>query len=153
MEIYIPYIVGGSVSSILGGISYYLYSDTNEKQHENDINDNDNDINDNDINDNDNDEQNTNIHETNLDNPNALHEYSVIDDNLKEEYYYSNKYKQKLGCSTSARFENIIKILNTQCNRKISNTNFNNKIRKKLFRYLKEYERLGHYQFIHKYKK
>ena len=140
MEIYIPYIVGGSVSSILGGISYYLYSDTNDTQNdENKINKKD--------------EQNKNIHETNLDKPNALHEYSVIDDNLKEEYYYSNKYKQKLGVSTTTRFENIIKILNTQCNRKISNTNFNNKIRKKLFRYLNEYESLGHYQFIHKYKK
>ena len=26
MEIYIPYIIGGSISSILGSVSYYLYS-------------------------------------------------------------------------------------------------------------------------------
>ena len=31
MEIYGPYIIGSSISSIIGGISYYLFSDNSQE--------------------------------------------------------------------------------------------------------------------------
>lgn len=135
MEIYIPYVIGGSISSILGGISYYLYSDNT-----------DNDLTNNDLSDTSN-----SLHSST---PNILHEYSMIDESLKEEYYYSNKYTKNLGNSTTTKFENILKILNENCLRKTKMPiNNNKKQRQKLFRYIQEYENIGHYQFINKYKK
>ena len=135
MEIYIPYIIGGSISSILGSVSYYLYSGNT-----------------------DNDSTNNDLIETtgnslNSSTPNILHEYSMIDDSLKEKYYYSNNYVKDLGISTNTKFENIIKILNEDCYRKKQIPINNKKQRQKIFRYIQEYENIGHYQFINKYKK
>ena len=135
MEIYIPYIIGGSISSILGGVSYYLYYDNTT---------------------NPSDAETSNINDNSLNSstPNILHEYSIIDDSLKEKYYYSNNYVKDLGISTNTKFENIIKILNEDCYRKKQMPIKNNKKqRQKLYRYIQEYENIGHYQFINKYKK
>ena len=78
----------------------------------------------------------------------------MIDDSLKEKYYYSNNYIKDLGISTNTKFENIIKILNEDCYRKKQMPIKNNKKqRQKLYRYIQEYENIGHYQFINKYKK
>jgi len=136
MEIYIPYIIGGSISSILGGVSYYLYSGNT-----------DNDSTNNDLI----ETTNNSLHSST---PNILHEYNMIDDSLKEQYYYSDKYIKNLGSSTTTKFENILKILNENCYRKSQILTKNNKKqRQKLFRYIQEYENIGHYQFINKYKK
>ena len=133
MEIYIPYIVGGSISSILGGISYYWYSDNlTEEQNNDEINC----------------EKNENTDK------NLIHEYSLLDDNLKEEYYSSNNFRKDLGTTTTNKFESIVEILNKECNRKAKlPINNNKKQRQKLFRYIQDYEKIGHYMFIHKYKK
>ena len=37
MELYIPYIVGGSISSLIGGISYYWYNDNSSEQNNDEI--------------------------------------------------------------------------------------------------------------------
>ena len=132
MELYIPYIVGGSISSLIGGISYYWYNDNSSEQN--------------------NDEIKCEKNETT--NKTLIHEYSLLDDNLKEEYYSSNYYKKDLGTSTNDKFENIVKILNNECNRKTTlPINNNKKQRQKLFRYIHDYEKIGHIMFIHKYKK
>ena len=98
MEIYGPYIIGSSISSIIGGISYYLFSDNSQETNVLQEIDNTDKI----------------IKETNLDSPNILHEYSFIDKSLQEKYYYSDKYKKNLGISTNSKFENIIQILNNE---------------------------------------
>ena len=135
MEIYGPYIIGGSISSIIGGISYYFFSDNSENTNSEEIN------------------KDKNI-ETNLDSPNMLHEYSLLDNSLQENYYYSDNYKKSLGVNTNSKFENIINILNNECNRHVKMPILNNKKqRQKLFRYIQDYESLGHFQFINKYKK
>ncbi len=137
MEIYGPYIIGSSISSIIGGISYYLFSDNSQETNVLQEIDNTDKI----------------IKETNLDSPNILHEYSFIDKSLQEKYYYSDKYKKNLGISTTNKFENIIQILNNECNRKVKMPILNNKKqRQKIFRYIKDYESIGHFQFINKYK-
>ena len=132
MEIYIPYIVGGSISSILGGISYYWYNDTSSEEQNID----------------------ENSQTKNIDNKIQIHEYSLLDENLKEEYYSSNNMRKNLGTNTREKFENIVAILNKECNRKITlPINNNKKQRQKLFRYIHDYEKIGHHMFINKYKK
>lgn len=127
MEIYIPYIVGGSISSILGGISYYWYNDTSSDKQSNDS-------------------DNTN--------KSQIHEYYVLDENLKEEYYSSDNYKKNLGTTTNNKFASIVKILNEECNRKTKlPINNNKKQRQKLYRYINDYEKMGHYKFLNIYKK
>ena len=138
MEIYIPYIIGGSISSILGSVSYYLSSgETDNSKSDDPI-------------------EQSNITDNLLDSskPNILHEYSIINESLKEQYYYSDKYTTNLGSSTTTKFKNILKILHEECHRKITLPIKNNKKQRlKLFRYIQEYGNIGHYQFIDKYKK
>ena len=62
--------------------------------------------------------------------------------------------RKNLGTNTREKFENIVAILNKECNRKITlPINNNKKQRQKLFRYIHDYEKIGHHMFINKYKK
>ena len=124
MEIYIPYVVGSTIASFVGGISYKYYnneSKTNlEESNKTDIsNENDLEI-----------ESKTNLEEFN---------YDILEDEIKN----NNKY---LGKTRNQKFIKMRKICKEECNIDIGN--INKKSKNKMSKYIREYEDVGHKEFV-----
>jgi hypothetical protein len=112
MEVYVPYVIGSSVTAFLGKVAYsYLYPEEVVEVKE--------DI-----------------------------EYNLVDSNLNERNVNSDKYKKDLGTSFREKMETLQKILRIECKRDypINNTK---KVRAKWIRYIKEYENIGHKDFVY----
>lgn len=60
--------------------------------------------------------------------------------------------KKNLGIGFKDKSENIIKIYEEECGKKIHNTN-SSKTRMRLLRYIREYERFGHDSFVKSHSK
>ena len=118
MEVYVPYVIGSSVTAFLGKVAYsYLYPDPEEvvvieEEKKEDI------------------------------------EYNLVDSNLNERNVNSEKEKRNLGTSFKEKMETLQKILRIECKRDypINNTK---KVRSKWIRYIKEYENIGHSEFVY----
>lgn len=128
MEIYIPYVVGSTIASFVGGISYKYYnSESNsniEDPNENEIS-NENDL--------ENDLEigsKTNLEEFN---------YDILEDEIKN----NNKY---LGKTRNQKFVMMRKICKEECNIDIGN--INKKSKNKMSKYIREYELVGHKEFV-----
>jgi hypothetical protein len=124
MEIYIPYVVGSTIASFVGGISYKYYNNESnsniEESNKTDIsNENDLEI-----------ESKTNLEEF---------KYDILEDEIKN----NNKY---LGKTRNQKFEKMRKICKEECNIDIGN--INKKSKNKMSKYIREYEEVGHKEFV-----
>ena len=74
-------------------------------------------------------------------------EYSLVDTNLNERKVKSDKDNRHLGNTFKEKMVNLQKILRIECRREhvINNTR---KVRAKWIRYIKEYETIGHSEFV-----
>ena len=74
-------------------------------------------------------------------------EYSLVDTNLNERQVKSDKDKRHLGDTFKEKMVNLQKILRIECRRDypINNTR---KVRARWIRYIKEYENIGHSEFV-----
>ena len=74
-------------------------------------------------------------------------EYSLVDTNLNEREVKSDKDNRHLGDTFKEKMVNLQKILRIECRREhvINNTR---KVRAKWIRYIKEYETIGHSEFV-----
>jgi hypothetical protein len=74
-------------------------------------------------------------------------EYSLVDPDLNEREVKSEKDKRSLGASFKEKMVNLQKILRIECRRDypINNTR---KVRARWIRYVKEYETIGHSEFV-----
>ena len=74
-------------------------------------------------------------------------EYSLVDTNLNEREVKSDKDKRHLGDTFKEKMVNLQKILRIECRRDypINNTR---KVRARWIRYIKEYENIGHSEFV-----
>lgn len=74
-------------------------------------------------------------------------EYSLVDPDLNEREVKSDKDKRHLGDTFKEKMENLQKILRIECRRDypINNTR---KVRARWIRYIKEYENIGHSEFV-----
>lgn len=74
-------------------------------------------------------------------------EYSLVDTNLNERQVKSDKDNKHLGNTFKEKMVNLQKILRIECRREhvINNTR---KVRAKWIRYIKEYETIGHSEFV-----
>jgi len=75
-------------------------------------------------------------------------EYNLVDSNLNERHVNSDKDKRSLGASFNEKMKTLQKILRIECKRDypINNTK---KVRAKWIRYIKEYENIGHSEFVY----
>jgi len=124
MEIYIPYVVGSTIASFVGGISYKYYNNESnsniEESNKTEIsNENDLEI-----------ESKTNLEEF---------KYDILEDEIKN----NNKY---LGKTRNQKFEKMRKICKEECNIDIGN--INKKSKNKMSKYIREYEDVGHKEFV-----
>ena len=114
MEVYIPYIIGSSVSALIGkvALSYYYTDDIKST-----------------------DETVVKSSESIL--------YNLVDERLKERVVDSNKNKRYLGTTTKDKINTLYKIIYDECGRDmpINNTK---KVRRKWIRLISEYETCGH---------
>jgi len=74
-------------------------------------------------------------------------EYSLVDDKLNEREVKSTKDIRPLGNTFKEKMVNLQKILRTECRREHVINN-NKKVRAKWIRYIKEYETIGHSEFV-----
>ncbi len=120
MEVYVPYVVGSSISAFLGKVAYsYLYTpETPDDNVDSEIESESIDI-----------------------------EYNLVDSKLNEREVKSAKDKRQLGSSFNDKMKNLQKILRIECRRDypINNTR---KVRSRWIRYIKEYEQVGHSEFV-----
>lgn len=74
-------------------------------------------------------------------------EYSLVDTNLNEREVKSDKDNRHLGDTFKEKMVNLQKILRIECRRDypINNTR---KVRARWIRYIKEYETIGHNEFV-----
>ena len=74
-------------------------------------------------------------------------EYSLVDDKLNEREVKSNKDIRHLGDTFKEKMVNLQKIMRIECRRDypINNTR---KVRSRWIRYIKEYETIGHSEFV-----
>ena len=74
-------------------------------------------------------------------------EYSLVDTNLNEREVKSDKDNRHLGDTFKEKMVNLQKILRIECRRDypINNTR---KVRARWIRYIKEYETIGHSEFV-----
>lgn len=74
-------------------------------------------------------------------------EYSLVDPDLNEREVKSDKDKRHLGDTFKEKMVNLQKILRIECRRDypINNTR---KVRARWIRYIKEYENIGHSEFV-----
>ena len=136
MEVYIPYIVGSSVSALIGKYAYnYIYSDNNV-------------------------EDNT-IAETEFPAVSPVEEivaekvtknaikkgidYSLLDSKLNESAVSSISNNEKISKLTD--------ILKNECNRNIHSNLKKKNVRRKWIVMLNEYESIGHSAFVEKWKR
>lgn len=119
MELYIPYMVGSSVSIFVGKFAYDYYNNTGEIDDKKTI-----------------DSESIN--------------YSLVDDKLNE-----TKVDSTIKLKDVSIEEKIVllqDILSKECNRNIRNNKTKN-VREKWLRVIKEFEDLGHDEFVKRYKK
>lgn len=134
MEIYAPYIVYSTATAFFGKVAYsYLYSeDNNKKKLEDNKLDNNKNLD---------EDDNKNLDQ---DNNNIMNEeYQVIDgegNNLKQ--------KSSLGVTFMDKSKQIRKICKEECGFGIP-YNKTKKIRSRLMNLIKEYETIGHEEFVH----
>ena len=136
MEVYVPYIVGSSISAFLGNMAYtYIYSQSDYGV-ENNINKSIN----NSI------EINTNNEVINM------NDFCLIDEKLNETEVNYTIDRRPLGTTLKEKMVALQSILKKECNREypINNTK---KVRNKWMRYIDEYHKIGHNDFVIKYKK
>ena len=118
MEVYIPYIIGSSVSALIGKVAYsYYYTDEIKSTDENIV---------------------KSVESIN---------YNLVDERLNERVVDSYKNKRSLGTTTKDKIDALYKIIYTECGRDmpINNTK---KVRSKWMRLISEYEKIGHDEFI-----
>ena len=74
-------------------------------------------------------------------------EYNLVDSKLNERKVSSDKDKRDLGNTFKEKMDNLQLILKTECKRSypINNTK---KVRSRWLRYIKEYETIGHGEFV-----
>lgn len=133
MEVYVPYIVGSSISAFLGNMAYsYIYSQSDYGV-ENNIKI-------------DNNESNGEIINMN--------DFCLIDEKLNESEINNDNDNDRrpIGISLKDKMISLQTILKKECNREypINNTK---KVRNRWMRYIDDYQRLGHREFVLKYKK
>lgn len=133
MEVYVPYIVGSSISAFLGNMAYsYIYSQSDYGV-ENNIKI-------------DNNESNGEIINMN--------DFCLIDEKLNESEINNDNDNDRrpIGISLKDKMISLQTILKKECNREypINNTK---KVRNRWMRYIDDYQRLGHRDFVLKYKK
>jgi hypothetical protein len=128
MEIYIPYVVGSTIASFVGGISYKYYnseSNVNLEESNETIISNENDL----------DLDLENESKTNLEE----FKYDILEDEIKN----NNKY---LGKTRNQKFIKMRNICKEECNIDIGN--INKKSKNKMSKYIREYEDVGHKEFV-----
>ena len=129
MEVYVPYMIGSSITAFLGKVAYsYIYNEDNSTL----PNENAEKIADKNA---DNNEVNNDI------------EYNMIDTKLNEREVNSQRDKRYLGSTFKEKMIALQSILEKECKRSypINNTK---KVRAKWIRYIKEYETIGHSEFV-----
>lgn len=126
MELYLPYVIGSSVSVIIGNLAYsYLSNDstqhTTPQSHQKLLND-------------------TTI------------EYNLVDSDLDERFVNSNKSIVNIGVRFKDKMANLQTILADECNKSypINNTK---KVKNRWLRLIKEYEEKGHDEFVFRHSK
>ena len=74
-------------------------------------------------------------------------EYNLVDSKLNERNVNSDKDRRDLGRTFKEKMVNLQEILKTECKRNypINNTK---KVRNRWLRYIKEYETIGHGEFV-----
>ena len=74
-------------------------------------------------------------------------EYNLVDSKLNERKVNSVKDKKPLGFTFKEKMETLQKIMRIECRRDypINNTR---KVRNRWLRYIKEYEKIGHSEFV-----
>ncbi len=120
MEVYIPYIIGSSVSAFIGKVAYsYYYTDDDEIKST----------------------------DENLVKSVETINYNLVDERLNERVVDSYKNKRSLGTTTKDKINALYKIIYNECGRDmpINNTK---KVRSKWMRLISEYEKIGHDEFI-----
>ena len=118
MEVYIPYIIGSSVSALIGKVAYlYYYTD-----------------------------EFNSIDETLVKSVESIH-YNLVDERLNERVVDSNKNKRSLGTTTKDKICSLYKIIYDECGRDIPINN-TKKVRSKWMRLISDYEKIGHDEFI-----
>ena len=140
MEVYVPYIVGSSISAFLGNMAYsYIYSQSDYGVENNINNSINNNIN-NSI------EINTNNEVINM------NDFCLIDEKLNETEVNYTIDRRPLGTTLKEKMVALQSILKKECNREypINNTK---KVRNRWMRYIDEYHKIGHNDFVIKYKK
>ena len=167
MEVYVPYIVGSSISAFLGNMAYsYIYSQSdygveNNNSINNSINNNINnsikiDTNEIDTNEIDTNEIDTNEIDTNEIDTNSevinMNDFCLIDEKLNETEVNYTIDRRHLGTTLKEKMVALQSILKKECNREypINNTK---KVRNRWMRYIDEYHKIGHNDFVIKYKK
>ena len=123
MEVYIPYIIGSSVSALIGKVAYSCYFTDNDTK------------------------TNTKTIDENLDKSVETINYNLVDERLNERVVDSNKNKRSLGTTTKEKMDVLYKIIYNECGRDmpINNTK---KVRNRWMRLISEYEKSGHDEFI-----
>ena len=120
MEVYIPYIIGSSVSAFIGKVAYSYYYTDGDKIKSTD---------------------------ENLVKSVESINYNLVDERLNERVVDSNKNKRSLGTTTKEKINALYKIIYDEIGRDmpINNTK---KVRSKWMRLISEYEKIGHDEFI-----
>jgi hypothetical protein len=110
MEVYIPYVIGSTLTAFIGNIAYryYSYDDIDNSE---------------------------NI---------KINDYDLLIETNNNKKLGVATFKHKADC--------IRKICLEECGINIPD-NSSKKIRGKMLRYIKEYETIGHYQFVQNHKK
>ena len=117
MEVYVPYVIGSSVTAFIGKVAYsYLYPVSEEVVEE--VSEKKDEI-----------------------------EYNLVDNNLIERKVKSDRDRRSLGSTFKEKTVNLQKIIKIECRRDypINNTK---KVRGRWIRYIKEYETIGHSEFV-----
>lgn len=131
MEVYIPYIIGSSVSAFIGKVAYsYYYND---------------------------DDSATNVDEIKSTDENIVKSvdsinYNLVDERLHERVVDSNKNKRSLGTTTKEKIDSLYKIIYDELGREMP-VNNTKKVRSKWLRLINEYETRGHDEFMYQISK
>jgi len=125
MELYIPYMIGSSVSMFVGKVAYDYYTiPTDDTPNSDSI--------------------------SNTISDSKTIDYSLVDEKLNETKVDSSSKLKDI--SLNEKIELLQDILSKECNRNIRNNNTKN-VTQKWLRVIKEYENLGHDEFVKRYKK
>ena len=134
MEVYIPYIVGSSVSALIGKYAYnYIYSDSVVDTES--------------------------VAESVTESVAESVAKSVTKKAIKETIDYNlldtnlNETKVNSDASNNEKIQKLKNILKGECNRTIHSDFKKKNVRRKWVTMLKEYEKIGHDSFVKKWKK